>query len=236
MIHSESEQRSSSQSHALSLDERNYDTMSLESTASNSSMLSWVSLSSPHCFVPESLFKVPTPGGQVIYLPAMMLTEGSKIMAADGVTELEVVCKVEQQSSEITMLQAGDSIPPLYVTPSHRIIVPEVQDDTTQRTVRAEDLQVGDSVVCSAGNVKQLTQAETFPEDTMVFALSFRPDEAVEVFLPPPEVILSMGQASRGRRTRRSGMNRRAPQSRGADVHQNDQVSIPDTAPGAYQD
>jgi len=234
LIQSDSEPRSQEPSRTSLVSSVMSDSGSLGSMASDSSMLSWVSASSPHCFVPESLFMVPMPGGQIVYFPAMMLREGSRVIAADHVTELEVVRKVEQRSDQITVLQAGDAIPPLETTPSHRIIVPEGRDGTGRSEVRAGELQVGDSVICSRGNVRQLTHAETLPREIVVYSLSFRPDEAVDVFLPPSEVILSRGQ--RGRRTRRSGMNRRAQQTQDAGTYDDDHLSIPNTAAGAYED
>lgn len=185
--------------------------------------------------MPDSLFKIRHPGDAFIYLPAAMLARGSKIVAADGISELEVTAVTAQQSVEITQLHVGEEVPPLRTTPNHRIMIPGRDGDTQAGYVPAGELSTGDSVMCALDVIRQLTHVETRPEATSVFAISFHPDEPVAAFRPPPNVILSLGLPSRRRRTRRSGMNRRGRQH-GQDDNADDNISIPDTAPGPYAD
>jgi len=193
------------------------------SAGSTGSFDSWISPPGDHCFLPESLFKMASVGVQCL-LPALMLVRGSTVEAADGMTVLEVTSVRRHQTQQVTELQAGDAT--IRITPNHRIVTAE------GAVALAMDLRVGDYVLCSSG-LKQLTSVETWDEEAEVFAITFSPDEAVATFLPPPGMVLSLGQAASTGRTRRSGMNRRGQHNAASS---NDMVSIPDTAPGAYQD
>eukprot|EP00442_Polarella_glacialis_P021766 CAMPEP_0115111570 /NCGR_PEP_ID=MMETSP0227-20121206/40117_1 /TAXON_ID=89957 /ORGANISM="Polarella glacialis, Strain CCMP 1383" /LENGTH=253 /DNA_ID=CAMNT_0002510959 /DNA_START=132 /DNA_END=894 /DNA_ORIENTATION=+ len=189
------------------------------SAGSTGSFDSWISPPGDHCFLPESLFKMASDGVQFL-LPALMLVRGSTVEAADGMTVLEVTSVRRHQTQQLTELQAGDAT--IRITPNHRIVTAE------GAVALAMDLRVGDYVLCSSG-LKQLTSVETWDEEAEVFAITFSP----ATFLPPPGMVLSLGQAASMGRTRRSGMNRRGQHNAASS---NDMVSIPDTAPGAYQD
>jgi len=188
-----------------------------QSEQGSSSLDSWEILSNPggnHCFMPESLFMLAS--GHVL-VPASELSPGSLIVAADGNRTLKVTNVTSHCTERVTELEAGGIT--IRVTPDHRIVTPT-------GVALAEELKEGDCVTTSFGS-RCLTSAETRPEQTMVLAITFSPDEPVATFLPP-QAIWSMGQAASGRRTRRSGMNRRGQAS--------DAVSIPETAPGMYRD
>jgi len=149
-------------------------------------------------------------GQSIFFLSGSDLVRGSLVVAADGITVLEVKDIEKYFANEIMELEAGDF--KMKVTPSHRVLAPsQGTTDVSPVEIRAEKLQVGDHVLCSGGSVKKLTQVAKLPVQVEVLAITFYPDEAVAVFLPPTEPILTKGHFPvRIRRpTRRSGMNKR---------------------------
>jgi len=171
-----------------------------------------------------------------IFIPALMLARGSQVVAADETTVLEVTRIKEYQTEQIVVLHA-DSAAPFKTTANHRMILPMGNGSSANCEVLAGDLQAGMMVMGSTGITRRLTKVETLAQQALVLGITFNPDQAVAAFPPPPEVIVSKGLAPRMRRpTRRSGMNRRGRGSIDRGMGEDCNLSLPDTAPGEYQD
>lgn len=177
------------------------------------------------CFTRDTLFEVPDDATQChVYVAASDLHAGCRVLSANG-TLLEVR-KIKKQQTDVLIELCADGVAPLKVTPSHRVLVPSGCEQPPQE-VNAETLRPGTFILCTNHTAKKVTNVQRLNERAEVLAITFNPDEAVEVFMHPSEMILTKGQVPKS--TRRSGMNRRS----NAPV---DQLSIPDTAPGDYQD
>lgn len=194
--------------------------------ASDTSDMSWISVR-PHCFMSNALFRTISDQTE-FYLSGDKLVKGSRVLADDCKTILEVVCKPEQfEVNKVIKLQAGDAT--LFVTPDHR--VPVLRGPSGEPCdVQAQDIQQGDSVFVN-GFPSYLTSVEqhVLPQNQTVLKIAFQPDMPVAVFTPPP-AISTKGYMMR--RIRRGGMSKRGQPGKAAHDH----LSIPDTAPGFYQD
>jgi len=195
---------------------------SAQSSAQSFSM----SQSGPHCFMPFTLFKMATVGTRV---PASDLKIGSRIMAADGVTVLEVSSVVPNKAREVLQLEAGEA--KLTVTGTHRMLVPHRGDSGKASEVPAGRLNVGDAILCKTHDGASIAQELTSvlvmvgEEDIDVLQIAFVPDVPVAVFEEPSMSLLSKG--FRKKKTRRT-----YKQKAGRDGTD----SIPDTAAGDYSD
>lgn len=177
--------------------------------------------SSPPCYTAGALFKQP--GG--FFLEGCSLVEGSKVVTVDGDTVVDVVRIVRHNVKSLVELCSWD---PAFVydiiTPSIRVIVPGGE-------VCAKDLKCGDPVMCSDGTIRHLANAreKILPESVEMLEITFKPDLAVCVY-KAPLAILTKGQKKKP--LRRSRMNRRGRPGNARD----EGISIPDTAPGLYED
>jgi len=204
--------------------------------SSESQVGSWVSIhTEARCFMPDALFRTwanpSSPDLGVFFQSAQDLVRGSFVASADETRTLEVTGVRAHPAEQVVHLHAGEGVAPLKVTPSHRVAV-SVDAAGNLDFRPAGELQEGDRVLCSGGTARELTRVEILAaEEATAIEISFHPDEAVAVFHPPCEVILTKGQAPQNRRSRpcrRSGMNRRG---RGALPDQGgEQLSVPDTA------
>jgi len=156
----------------------------------------------PHCFLAEMLFQVQAEPAK--FVAAGDLSRGSHVVAADGRTILEVASVKQEQTSKVIELHAEDAAP-FKTTASHRVMVPAY--GAKPIAIRAGDIQEGAFVLCTANVAKKVTQVKTLDETASVVAVSFKPDEAVAAFLPPPSMILTKGLTFKP--TRRGGMNKK---------------------------
>eukprot|EP00435_Cladocopium_sp_Y103_P034801 s888_g9.t1 len=181
----------------------------------------------PHCFLPPYLFQHVQSGNESssksgVWAAAKDLQKGAKIVSADG--DLIDVIKVEvQKTTKLVELELDQAVP-FSTTPNHRIMVPSDGDDAT---VKAIDLKLGSWVMCSDGMAKKVIGMKLIPvESQEVVAITFHPDKAVACFLPPQEpLILTKGLTPK---PIRRGIRR------GGGSHE--LMSVPDTAPGEYED
>lgn len=125
----------------------------------------------------------------------------------------------------------------LLVTASHRIMVKGASGHVEE--VEAGALEAGQQVMCRGGSA-ELLEKRHMANRTKVVEVIFYPDLAVEAIVPPPDTILSKGQAppledarsagagaARNRaRTRRGGMWKRDQPRRGPDA---EPCPVPDT-------
>lgn len=192
---------------------------------------SWVSDNSgPHCFVPGTLFKTTAGPHQDFFLQCQDLVPGSRIVAADDATILEVTKIEMREADHIVMLKAGDAV--LRVTPCHRVVALADDSDNVTEDVCAGKLLKGRRILGSGGVPMELTEVQTVSEQIKVFEIAFHPDMPVKAF-EPPAAILTKGQAFKKNSIRRGGMNRRGKAGGGGyECNQ----SIPNTAPGEYAD
>jgi intein/homing endonuclease len=91
-------------------------------------------------------------------------------MAADGKTMLEVVRIEAQHTDELIELCTRDSVP-FKTTGSHRVMAPSYGGEPV--TVKAEDLKVGNFVLCSDLCATRVTQISTVWEAAEVLAITF---------------------------------------------------------------
>ena len=106
------------------------------------------------------------------------------------------------------------------VTSTHRIMV----NRGGTQAAPASSLRKGDSVLCRGMVAKTVLAVRTFRHTVDVFQVAFDPDEPIESFLPPRDVILSLGHPRMPSHTWRGGMRPRA-----ASPHADDQISLPNT-------
>lgn len=165
-------------------------------------------------------------------MQARKLQRGSHVMAADGITTLEVIKVMVHKSRELLYLEAGEA--KLTVTGNHRMLAPQVNMVSTDavRDVNAAVLQVGDFIICKTqdGSIpRQLTDVclITFEEgaEEDVIEITFNPDEPVAVFQEPSSVLLSKG-------VKKKHMRRGLRKNRG----HGETSSMPDTVAGEYSD
>lgn len=162
---------------------------------------SWISQGGPHCFTAFTLFKFSTEPARFVPANELEGEKGCFVMAADGVTALEVVSVVPRKSREIFQLEAGDT--KLVVTGSHRIpVFPRssgIAADAPEDKPAAK-LQIGDIVMIGTqgGTAKrELTEVVVvkFEQGNAcdVFEITFSPDQPVAVFPQFGETLLSNG-------------------------------------------
>jgi hypothetical protein len=156
----------------------------------------------PHCFLADMLFHVQAEPPR--FVAARDLSRGSLVIAADGETILEVTSIKEEQTQTVVELHA-EGAAPFKTTASHRVMVPAY--GAKPIAVRAGDIKEGAFVLCTANVAEKVTQVKTLDEEASIVAVSFKPDEAVAAFLPPPSVILTKGLTFKP--TRRGGMNKK---------------------------
>ena len=172
----------------------------VESAVSCTSSTSWLSATGPHCFLPTMLFRQAD--AKTFYMYAQELVKGSRVLAADEVTQLEVIRIQQQRASSFVVLHA-DGTEAFKTTPSHRVMTPNFGGEPL--AVKAGELKVGDFVLCTGHLAKKLIAIDTVMEDAAdVIAITFSPDLPVAVFMPAPSVILTRGLTIKP--TRRGGM------------------------------
>jgi len=186
---------------------------------------SWMSRGGPNCFMPFTLFRMDAK--PVHFLPGRDLQSGSRVLAADDLTVVQVVSVVVHKSRELLEIEAGEA--KLQVTGNHRIVVPSSTQGIQEgiQDVRATDLQIGDSIICKTkegGSARRVVTNIVLmlvddAEEFDVLELTFRPDVPVAVFQEPSEALLTKGfKKKKVRRTLKSKVGR------------NETLSIPDTA------
>lgn len=181
----------------------------------------------PHCFLPPYLFQHVQSADEsssksVVWAAAKDLQRGAKILSADG-DLIEVIKAEVQKTTKLVELELDQAVP-FSTTPNHRIMVPSDGDDAT---VKAIDLKLGSWVMCSDGMAKKVIGMKLIHvESQEVLAITFHPDKAVACFPPPQEpLVLTKGLTPKPirRGIRRGGAG-------------HELVSLPDTAPGEYED
>jgi hypothetical protein len=140
--------------------------------------------------------------GENGYQSVTALEQGDEVVSASG--EVIVVTYIRsQRAGRIFMLQAGDS-EPLFVTGSHRVVVPHHTNDTGTTTKCAEFLDVGDVVICTDGpaHLDVMKEKET---NVKVVTITFARDLAVA---GPGRAILTKGKTKfrRGPSRKHRGM------------------------------
>jgi len=206
---------------------------SSDKTASEVS--SWISINTEaKCFMPDTLFRTwgnpLSPDQGVFFQSARDLVKGSFVTNADETRTIEVIGINSHPAEHVVHLHAGENVTPLKVTSSHRVLVPGDTADALDVCLAA-NLKEGDRVICSGGITRELTHVAHLTEEAQVLEITFRPDEAVAVFHPPSEAILTKGQAPQNKARkpcRRSGMNRRGRSA--CPGVEGKQLSVPDTA------
>jgi len=183
-----------------------------------------VNTSLTHCFMSDTIFQSMS-GENQFFLPASLLQKGSVVVSEDNTTLIEVASAPEvYQTDRVVELRASDAT--LVVTPDHRI--PVLDEECGKRMdVEASNLEHG-SIVFVNGvptRLSSVTQKELAAK-VNVLKIAFKPDLPVGVF-SRPRAIASKGSK---KKTIRRGMPRKGRD--GVDVAE----SIPDTAPGEYQD
>eukprot|EP00435_Cladocopium_sp_Y103_P016709 s5014_g4.t1 len=185
-----------------------------------------------HCFVPKHLFHRllwDDEPSSAVPIQAKDLKKGTRILAADG-TPTEVL-RVEAQITKKLVELEIENAEPFITTPQHRIVAADAGSGTV-KDVMAMELQVGMQVMCSDRTAKTVIgKRERLVQAQDVLAITFHGDKAVTCWLPPEQaVVLSKGLTRKP--VRRSGTDRNVRPRR----HEGDAVSIPDTAPGEYED
>ena len=208
----------------------------VDDAAASSSALScssWFSVG-PDCFMPDAIFKTRS-GGIEHFLRGRDLQKGSRVVAEDGETMVEV-CEVPvlSQAQGFVRLQAEGAM--LEVTAEHPVQVPAADDGMddgegggSKPYVEAGKLKKGDLVMLDAGEPAPLTNVVSESGDCEVLKLAFKPNLSVAVFSSPP-CILSKGANSkpdprRGKKCRSRGQRARVEES--AD---DGRASMPNTA------
>lgn len=199
----------------------------LEDSVNASMVSSWISAASAeNCFMADSLFKIRL-GPTDIYLPGEQLGKGSCVVAHDNRAILEVVREPERyEVDKIVEMRAGDATQ--RYTPDHRVHA--LRRGTGEPCdVQARDLRPMEDCVFVDGNPTVLASVEekVLATKVSVLKITFKPDMAVAVFTPPPAIST---KGSKKKPLRRGG---RRPQPNDSD---HEHLSIPDTAPGEYQD
>ena len=117
------------------------------------------------------------------------LKRESVVLAAGG-RELRVAYHREHPEPEcdLVWLRAGSAT--LTITASHRVAI--WRQEGEQQHVPAKDLCAND-IVCCSGGMHELESIYRFSQATVVYEVEFDPDEDLETFLPPTEMILTRG-------------------------------------------
>ncbi|CAE7902362.1 unnamed protein product [Symbiodinium sp. KB8] len=196
------------------------------------SQSSWFSVK-PHCFVTDAIFRTRSCDID-FFLMGKDLVKGSRVVAADNETILEVAAAPEVFKKTAGFdLQAGNAA--LRVTADHLVLVPDPQAVSCSGIyVKAGNLKEGDLVMLDSWEPVPLTGIEAWSGEQEVLKVVFQPDLPIAVFSCPP-CILSKGQKKQ--QTRRGGMRHMKSQRAGAehDQAEDGQNSIPKTQ-GAYTD
>ncbi|CAE7304185.1 unnamed protein product [Symbiodinium necroappetens] len=196
------------------------------------SQSSWFSVK-PHCFVTDAIFRTRSCDID-FFLMGKDLVKGSRVVAADNETILEVAAAPEVFKKTAGFdLQAGNAA--LRVTADHLVLVPDPQAVSCSGIyVKAGNLKEGDLVMLDSWEPVPLTGMEAWSGEQEVLKVVFQPDLPIAVFSCPP-CILSKGQKKQ--QTRRGGMRHMNSQRAGAehDQAEDGQNSIPKTQ-GAYTD
>merc|ERR1712232_246150 len=120
----------------------NADTSSSISLAS-----SWVAIctSEDNCFVERAIFKLKDHDTEY-YLPGVNLKKGSRVLASDNETILEVAAPPQRYETDV-IIELGTEKARLIVTPSHRVPAFRAASGVVSSVFRAGDLQEGDQVI-----------------------------------------------------------------------------------------
>jgi hypothetical protein len=138
-------------------------------------------------FHPEML--LPAAGGEGdCFRPVSSLVRGDRMLAASG-EEIVVAYINSERVSTIFRMVAGDR-QPLFVTGSHRVVVPHPRNATGTATKCAEFLEAGDVVMCTDGPAR-LDSIEKMEVDLEVWTITFARDLAVA---GPGQAILTKGK------------------------------------------
>ena len=193
---------------------------------------SWFSVK-PHCFVVDAIFRTRS-CGRDFFLMGKDLVKGSRVVAADNKTILEVAAAPEVfQETAGFDLQAGNAA--LGVTADHLVLVPDPKAASCNGIyVKAGNLKEGDFVMLDSWEPVRLTGMDPWSAEREVLKVVFQPDLPIAVFSCPP-CILSKGHKKK--QTRRGGMRHVKSKRAGAaqDQAEDGQNSIPNTK-GAYTD
>jgi len=197
-----------------------------ESCESLTDVASWVSDSAEQrCFMSQTLLKT----AEGFCMQCKDLRPGSRVIAADGSTILEVIHVSFHETDRVIILNAGHAT--LRVTPSHRVVAFKQGSEADTEEVCAGDLKEGRRIMSSGRVPLELTDVLSLSERCEVAQISFHPDLPVGAF-EPPAAILTKGHLAMRKPVRRGGMNRRSKINGTREWH----VSIPDTALGEYAD
>jgi len=136
------------------------------------------------------------------------LQQGSKVVAADNVTMLQVSRIELQKATKFIQLEI-DGAMPFTTTPNHRIMVPGI----TPTTVKASELKLNSFVMCSHDMAKPVVGLRALQvSEADVLAITFLPDEPVACYFP---VVLTEGMTPK--LPRRSGMGERIAKAEAAE-------------------
>ena len=194
---------------------------------------SWFSVQ-PDCFMPDTIFKTRS-GGIEHFLRGRDLQKGSRVVAGDGETMVEVCeAPVLSQAKGFVRLQAGAAM--LEVTADHPVQVPAADDGmadgeggASKRYVPAGSLKPGALVMLDAGEPAAVTSVESKSGDCEVLKLAFKPNLSVAVFSCPP-CILSKGANSKPDPRRGKKCRSRGQQAKVEESADDGRASVPNTA------
>ncbi|CAE7461126.1 unnamed protein product [Symbiodinium sp. CCMP2456] len=176
---------------------------------------SWFSVK-PHgrCFVTDAIFRTRSCGID-FFLMGKDLVKGSRVVAADNETILEVAAAPEVFKETAGFdLQAGDAA--LRVTADHLVLVSDPQA-ASGIYVKAGNLKEGDLVMLDSWEPVPLNGMKAWSAEQEVLKVVFQPDLPIAVFSCPP-CILSKGQKKQ--QTRRGGMRHMKCRRAGAEHDQ----------------
>jgi len=150
------------------------------------------------------------------FIPIEELKPGTLVCDAFGsFTQVQSIVRCEVRECEVVQLTAH-GIPSLTVTAAHRVVKEKCRRSC--ETVPAEQLKVGDTILCSGGQQVLEGVLKGAHRNIVVHEVTFRPDVPVLAFdTAGLEMILTKGM----KKTRRGG---RSGQSMQKEIS-----SIPDT-------
>ena len=200
------------------------------SSVSVLSQSSWFCVK-PNCFVLDTIFRTRSCGID-FFLMGKDLTKGSRVVAADDETILEVTTAPEVcKATDGFDLHAGGAT--LRVTADHMVLVPDPHGVSDKGLyVKAGDLKEGDLVLVDSWEPVPLTRKVPWSAEFEVLKIIFQPDLPVAVFSCPP-CILSKGHKKKT--TRRGGMRHAKGSGATEDQTADGHCSIPNTR-GDYMD
>jgi len=165
-----------------------------------------VGTSRTQCFMKEAIFKT-TSGDTEFFLYAHELTKGSRVMAADGKTTVEVAAVPElREVDRVVDLQAGSAL--LSVTPDHRIpMLEEAGGESCD--VDAASLKPGAMIFVDGMPTPLVSKYDQVSDDKFqVVKIAFKPDVPVASFTCPPAIS---SKGSRKKPLRRGKRSRDVP-------------------------